>query len=398
MQKRKRTSPRAWSYSTGEWGKNRVRAFDRGAKGIFLEFHEVTTDATHTRQRVRMALGHVDRDTAKAKADELALAFRRQAPARPVECTISTLFDNYAMEVTPGKAPGTQQHDLRCFAMFVAAFGAERKPRTLSRLDWDRFIAARRRGTIAPPGARAGRAVRDRIIEKDLRLLQAVLNWATQAGDGRGGTLLERNPLKGLVVPREGSPCRPMVTAAQYTALRTAAGAVGPWAECFLVLVHETGHRSASVRQLRWSDVDFARALVTWRGENDKIAYGHTTPLTADAVAVLQRERTRTGAIGDAWIFPARRGNAGGCLTGDAVSHLWVRLASKAALPTGQRFGWHALRRQFANELRTTNLKDLTALGGWKSPQTVVTVYMKPDEATQRAALAERQALRASGE
>jgi len=84
--------------------------------------------------------------------------------------------------------------------------------------------------------------------------------------------------------------------------------------------------------------------------------------------------------IGDVWIFPARRGNPGGCLTGDAVCNLWKRLAAAAKVPSGERYGWHALRRQFANELRTTNLKDLTALGGWKSAETVIRVYMKPDQ------------------
>ena len=33
-----------WSYSTGEWGVNRVRAFERQGKGIFLEFRERNPD------------------------------------------------------------------------------------------------------------------------------------------------------------------------------------------------------------------------------------------------------------------------------------------------------------------------------------------------------------------
>jgi len=61
------------------------------------------------------------------------------------------------------------------------------------------------------------------VIEQDLRLLNAVLNWATQAGDGRGGFLLDRNPYKGLPVPKEESPRRALLTAEQYEAMRTAA-------------------------------------------------------------------------------------------------------------------------------------------------------------------------------
>jgi hypothetical protein len=41
--------------------------------------------------------------------------------------------------------------------------------------------------------------------------------------------------------------------------------------------------------------------------------------------------------------------------------------------------------------------KDLAHLGGWKDPATILECYQKPDEATQRAALEQRQTLRASG-
>ena len=41
------------------------------------------------------------------------------------------------------------------------------------------------------------------MIEYDLKFLLAVLNWATVAGDARGGVLLERNPT--LISDRESS-------------------------------------------------------------------------------------------------------------------------------------------------------------------------------------------------
>jgi integrase len=99
-----------------------------------------------------------------------------------------------------------------------------------------------------------------------------------------------------------------------------------------------TGHRAGSIRQLRWSDVDLGRRLVTWRAETDKIGYEHTTPLTRDA-----------------------------------AMHYWKRLAARAGLPTGARYGWHSCQRKFATELKQTNLKDLCALGGWKGAATLLT-------------------------
>ena len=161
----------------------------------------------------------------------------------------------------------------------------------------------------------------------------------------------------------------------------------------FLVLAHETGHTAASIRQLRWSDVDLEQRVVTWRAACDKIGYEHTTPLTDEAVTVLRAEQARVATIGDAWIFPAARGD--GSLTTDAAMHYWKRLAARAGLPAGERYdGWHSVRRQFASELKQTNLKDLFALGGWKAAQTLLTCYVAPDPATQREALEMRRVIR----
>jgi integrase len=161
----------------------------------------------------------------------------------------------------------------------------------------------------------------------------------------------------------------------------------------FLILAHETGHRGASLRQLRWTDVDLERRTIRWRAENDKIAYEHTTPLTDQAVTVLEQYRQESGAIGDAWVFPDERGRHGP-LTRHGASHLWKRLAAKAGLPAGKRYGWHSVRRKFASELKQTNLKDLCELGGWKAPQTLLTCYVAPDVGTQREALAKRREIR----
>jgi len=62
---------RRWSWTTGEKGKNRVRAFDRGSRGIFLEMF-ARDPATGLTARKRIALGRVDHGFARRKAEELA--------------------------------------------------------------------------------------------------------------------------------------------------------------------------------------------------------------------------------------------------------------------------------------------------------------------------------------
>ena len=72
-----------WSYSTGERGRNRVRAFEHSSGVLMLEFYE-RQRGTNAR-RVRLSLGHRDRTKAKQQADEAAAklgkACRREARA-----------------------------------------------------------------------------------------------------------------------------------------------------------------------------------------------------------------------------------------------------------------------------------------------------------------------------
>lgn len=370
---------KAWSYSAGARGENRVRVYQRPGQGLWIDFRD------EQGKRCRHPLDLPDREAAKAHADTVAAKFRREAKRQPRELTLAALVEKYQEEVTPQKSAIVQAHDRRAFALFLAFYGPNRKPETLSRRDLDAFVTARRSGALRPAGG-TKRPVRDRAIEQNLQLLNALLNWGAQAGDGRGGYLLERNPLKGLPVPREASPQRALLTPAQYAAVRREGAAMSPRLECLVVLAWLTGHRMNSIRQLRWSDVDLDGARIHWRGETDKIGLDHWNPLSTEAVAILRRERSRAPAIGDAWIFTAAR-DASQPLSRDAAANLWKRIAERAALPTGERYGWHSCRRAFANRHRKVALRDLQDLGGWRSAQTVLSVYLRPDEAAQREAL-----------
>jgi integrase len=311
---------------------------------------------------------------------------------------VRALFDIYVREVTPTKGWGSQVHDRMCADLFRRAFGADRAVATLSIRDVERFARERRSGKLRPKGREdATYRVGDRQVQYDLQTLHAVLNWAVLARDANGRELLAKNPLKGLALPRERNPQRAVVTVEQYEAVLAAASELGPDATLAVVTAHETGHRMASIRRLRWSDLDLDKEhRVLWRGELDKSRFEHATPLTTDAVAALVAERQRQAAIGDAWVLPSPADPSRPWSRYHA-SKVWKRLAAIAKLPTGKRYGWHALRRQFASELKHTPLNDLCALGGWKSPKTVLECYIQPDEATQRAALDQRRTLRTTG-
>ena len=125
------------------------------------------------------------------------------------------------------------------------------------------------------------RAFRDEVQNGTRRVAEAALR--AENGD--------RNPLRGLQLPKEPSPRLPMLTDARFEAFRNAAAAMSPRAERFTILAWYTGHRSASIRQLRWSDVDLEGARIHWRGEKDKIGHDHWNHLHPVVLAALKAER-----------------------------------------------------------------------------------------------------------
>jgi integrase len=216
------------------------------------------------------------------------------------------------------------------------------------------------------------------------------------AGDGHGGFMLERDPLKGLALPREKNPRRIALTSVEYQMLLEAAPEVDWRFHVALVLAHETGHRIGAIRRLLWSDVDLENGLFHWRGENEKTGYSHTTPMTSEAREALEYARRRSPGIGNAPILPAPKD--GSKPVGRYLVRGWWRRAEKlAGLERKDGRGWHSLRRKFATELMHEPLKVLCKLGGWMDAETVLTCYQQPDEEAMRVALEGRKKVSKSG-
>jgi len=373
-----------WSYKAGEKGRNRVRAYEDSRSGnIFLEFYD-------DGKRKALSTGHADREKAKAEADTAAAKLAKQETPRPPEdVTLRTLFDIYGSEVTPQKSERDQRYEASASEMLLRFFGLERKAKTLNRRDWDAFIRDRTSGRVRPAKKTKASKVRSRTVARDLKFLSAVLRWATMAGDGKGGYLLDRNPVQGFPLPK-GTPRRPVVSQGRYRAMLKVAGSVDWRFRLALVLAHETGHRIGAIRNLRWSDADLERARMRWRGETDKLGREHVTPLTGAAVKALKAARRRKPAIGDAWIFPAPEDASEPC-SRFLMRDWWLRAEESAELEHVDGLGWHGLRRKFGEELKGVPLKDLCALGGWSDPQTVIECYQRPDERTMRGALEARR-------
>lgn len=118
------TKRRAWSYSAGERGRNRVRVYERPDRAgeILLQYAERGLDGRLDQRR--QSLGAIPRGAAKGKADELAARFATLGPStQAAPLTLDTLFDNYRNEVSRHKGASKRGHDLRCAEMFTRYFG-----------------------------------------------------------------------------------------------------------------------------------------------------------------------------------------------------------------------------------------------------------------------------------
>ena len=385
-----RTKKGRRSYSAGEWGRNRVRVFPDPRTGIMqVRWHE-------DGRRLTRSLRHRDWARAKQQADEFAAGLAEAvaanaAEAEPEPLTLKTLFDIYREEVTPTKSRRSRTHDRAAMKMFLRFFGKHRKAATLSQRDWDRFIRARRAGRAG--GSR--RPVSERTIEHDLKLLLAVLNWATKARDEEGRLLMESNPLRGLKLPKQKNPTRVLLTDAEYDALLKVAGDIDWRFRVALVLAHETGHRIGAIRQLRWSDIDMETRTIRWRGEHEKNGYEHQTPMTVMARCILEEARRHHPGIGNAPVMPAPR-DPFRCLGQSRARIWWDRAEKLAGLEPKHRRGWHSLRRKFASDLMDLPLKVLCELGGWKTAETVLKCYQRPDEDRLRKAIEEYRGVRSA--
>ena len=383
-----RTKPIRRSYGAGEWGRNRVRVFPDPKTGLFqIEWRD-------NGRRLTRSLKHHDWRRAKRQADEFAAGYlgpeiEGKAEAQSEPLTLETLFDIYGEEVTPTKRGQSRLHDRAAMRMFLGCFGRDRKPATLSQRDWDRFIRERRAGKVGP----SGKPVSDRTIEYDLKFLLAVLNWAAKSRDKQGRLLLDSNPLKGLKTPKEKNPTRVVLAEEEYQALLQVSRQVDWRFHVALVLAHETGHRIGAIRQLRCSDIDLEARVIRWRGEHEKTGYAHRTPVSAEALAVLDEARSKNPGIGDAPLLPTPK-DPSRCVSRWLARGWWEKAEELAGLEPERGRGWHSLRRKFASDLMDQPLKVLCELGGWKTAQTVLQCYQRADEGQLRRALEHRRRAR----
>ena len=187
------------------------------------------------------------------------------------------------------------------------------------------YLAARRSGRIRANDRRAADTPRDGTLRNEILCLSTVCNWAVDE-KRNGRRLLERNPVRGLRLPKEKNVRRPVASPDRFGKLLEVSGKVDPRSQfrALLVLAWHTGRRINAICHLRAADIllgeDRVRAAlaelgkneswasqwpnaIRWSAEYDKVGLEDVTPISATVVRELESYPRCNPRVGDAWLF-----------------------------------------------------------------------------------------------
>ncbi len=407
------TARKLWRQSVGPKGA-RVLLKERAVGGVVRVF----AYDPETRQYRARSLGFTVRDAhgvlvddAVAKAKRLAAELSNHLlqgdrPAElvieradaPAPVTLGDVARRFERECLPAQAPRSQDETRRLLALWKGYLGESFELARLDSAAWGRFTRERAAGLIdgrghvvpVPPPDGTGtatapplpRTVGDTTVGKALKFLRQLCRFATETRLPDGSYLLASDPTRGMVIPAEADPKRPLVDETRYARLLAAATArLRP----LLILAHDTGRRISAIVALRWDDWDPAAELygvLTWRAAHDKLGKTWRVPVTQAVRDALARLELR-----GPYVFPTLADH-GRPITRTVATN-WLhdaeRRAGLAHLPGG---GWHMFRRAWATARKDLSVKDVAYAGGWTNLATLQGIYQQPDIETLAAVVA----------
>jgi integrase len=370
-------------------------------------------------EKDRKSLGHRDRALAEQQARAVAKALAElQLTGRVAEADgglgLAQLRRLYLNECAELLTPYRQGEVKKAFGLLERHVGEGFRVMDLGPHQVETYVAARQAGTLRPAdtlpdGTRRARNIAKKAkagtIAKELGCVHAALNWAATFRQG-GRPLIPNNPLRGVSLPSEANPSRPVATRDRFDRLLEHADAIDGSGRFRMMLnvAWFTGRRLGAIANLRASDVllnadqvrralaeagmdeglaDVWPAALNWSAESDKEGVNWIVPVPAVLRDQLA-EYVRTNALlGGALLFPAERDPSRP--VPKETAHYWIHRAEElAGLPRQTRGGWHTLRRAWATARKHMPLQDVMAAGGWRDATSLQRAYQQADPATVR--------------
>ena len=398
--------PKLWRFTTGILGFS-VTIGERILGGpVYLFWYDKRIRGRRKRSRgypVRDAEGKlIPAQLKRAKAEAIALWNKMMLGEAPIFNatfeTVSRLFDR---EVIVDLSSGQQAALRREIELCGKRLGPQFVLSRLGIREWNELVRLRESGEIdargnlipdpdqrSPVGARA--------IAKTLKALRQLCRFATQYRTSSGGYLLASDPTRGLPVPSEQNPKRPVVDTERIEKLLSVAHQVTMFEDGhrvrsylpeLLILAEGTGRRIGAILKLRWSDWmpdEGLHGTIHWRAENDKIGRAWTAPVTSEVRAALESLCGRRPAEDDSLIFRSGADPERPVTRHQATA--WLRRAEElAGLEHLSGGAWHAFRRSWASQRKHLSVTDVAHAGGWKDTSTLLRSYQHPDPETVEA-------------
>ena len=375
-------------------------------------------------KRSRTSLKTVERGTAETNARALAreLAKQKLLGVKPDTLTLGQLFIAYNENAKPLLNEARQKWVASRQAMFLAAWREDLEVRRLSQRDVEHFCAERRAGRLTPfrpiQGKRKGWtgrnpvAVRQGTLAGDFRWLSAAFNFAVEH-EVDDVSILTKNPLHRLALPKEKNPRRPVASHLRFTRTLEQTDATDSKGRlrCLLQLARYTGRRIDAMCNLRVSDVlttpdrlravlastgrderladDWPLGAVRWRAEHNKQGFDELAPLSVAARDALDTYMQKAGRVGDAVLFPAPEDDDA-AIERRLVTRWLLKAERLAGLPKLEQGAWHAYRRLWAVERKDLPDVDVASAGGWRDTRALKMSYQQTDPATMLRVVSHR--------
>lgn len=371
-----------WHMSLGVRG-CRVRITQRKVGGPFIAI----TWIGH--RKIQKSLGTTKRPKAKQLAEAYLVELHQRSTAPQQPLTLKRLWELYQAGSAgfQSNTPRTRKDKATAAQRLFTFFTESKRIDFLTRNDIERYLVARSSGAGWPNG-RLQPQVRTRTAADDLCLLRAMVRWAVGERKPSGQWLLEVDPWRGIKLPKEESPRRPVINHARFEKMRAAAqelALTAPQAsgrtrwtrfDLALVIAEATAARVGSVNGLRWSDIDEEQLTIRWDPTFHKRRRESVVPISNELAVELRRFRVQLGEVGNGWLFPRQSGEKP--WPREIFRQLWVRAEAHANLTHIPGGCWHTLRRKWAIEHKHLPPVDVAGVGGWKDLAVLQTIYQIP--------------------